>query len=56
MSDEICFQNYNLEWGGNSEMKITRMIHSHTKKTSSIMDVLSLVVSFPETNVGSVHG
>lgn len=52
MSDKMCFQNDNLGEGENSEMKMARMVHSHTKKTSSVAYVLSFIVSFPEENAG----
>ena len=45
MRGNVCFQN------DNSEMRMARMIHNHTKKTSSVAYVLSFIVSFPEENV-----
>ena len=46
MRGKVCFQN------DNSEMRMARMIHNHTKKTSNVAYVLSFIVSFPEENVG----
>ena len=51
MSDEVCFQNNNLREGEDSEMGMARMIHSHTKKTSSVAYVFFTAPS-PDENVG----
>jgi len=52
MSDEVCFQNNNLREGEDSEMGMARMIHSHTKETSSVVYVLFFTTPSPDESVG----
>lgn len=52
MSDRVCLQNNNLREGEDSEMGMARMIHSHTKKTSSVAYVLFFTAPSPGENVG----